>query len=139
LPACQNTSLVAAQRSTGKAFFFTKISVEAIHGAMFHNVTGTDSVAFGAEALSLPIGTAPREQQRRRNAIAPSSRRHQPRTTQALGDDPQLLLFGPSSPAARIDHLKPFHLRTVRMTGHTHVFNAQLKPGKAVPTGPTGG
>jgi hypothetical protein len=34
---------------------------------------------------------------------------------QALGDDPQLLLFGPSSPAARIDHLKPFDLRTVRV------------------------
>jgi hypothetical protein len=34
--------------------------------------------------------------------------------------DPQLLLFGPSSPAARIDHLKPFDVRTVRMTGQTN-------------------
>jgi hypothetical protein len=66
------------------------------------------------------MGTAPREQQRRRNAVAASSRRYQPRSTEALGDDPQLLLFGPSSPAARIDHLKPFDLRTVRMTDHPH-------------------
>jgi hypothetical protein len=29
--------------------------------------------------------------------LAASSRRHQPRSTEALGDDPQLLLFGPSA------------------------------------------
>jgi hypothetical protein len=39
-------------------------------------------------------------------------------------DDPQLLLFGPSSLAARIDHLKPFDSRIVRTTGIRTVFNA---------------
>ncbi len=81
----------------------------------------------------LPTGAAPSEQQRCRKTVTASSRRHQPRSTEALGDDPKLLLFGPSSPAARIDHLKPFDLRTVRMTGHTHCL--QRSPRKAVHAG----
>ena len=82
---------------------------------------------------ALATGAAPSEQQRRRNAVAASSRRHQPRSTQALGDDPKLLLFGPSSPAARIDHLKPFDLRNVRMTGHTHCLQRSTQAAQGGP------
>lgn len=45
---------------------------------------------------------------------------YQPRSAQALGDNPKLLIFGPAPAPTGLHHLQPTNLRTLRMTIHAH-------------------
>ena len=49
-----------------------------------------------------------------------------PRFLQALQHDPQLLVLRPTSATARLHHLEPANLRSVRMTIHTHSAQPKL-------------
>src|SRR5260370_31460709 len=54
--------------------------------------------------------------------MASCCRRYRARRLNALGDDPQLLVIRPASPATGLYHLKPFKLSTVLMAVHKDCY-----------------
>ena len=75
-------------------------------------------LSLGGIVMRGPKRSSPPGQQRPRYAISSRRRRDLPRRSQALQDDLELLILGPTTTPARIHHFEPLDLGTALITVH---------------------